>query len=271
MRAILVVALLLAPSPAASQAWKPDPNARRIAWGTSNLVIRSDTTAGLLVWAATSQALRRDLPHRSFAARFEPDSVVGWLAYGQKVLAPGRPPSSPEARLQTPDLAAIGGSHLSLVREQEGGQWSSRVYILFTGRDGKSPWSILATTKEATTFLRTLFEAAGQSSYDPIAYSLYAPNPLDSLTAPRWLKEPVVQYPSAWSRDGQGGEVWLTFVIKPDSTVDRGSIRVLVTDGVELTAAAVRAVTSVRYWPAQSQGIPREALVFQVVSFRMRE
>ncbi len=269
-RILLIGLLLAAPAAATAQGWQPDPNARRIAWGTANLVLRSDAAAGLLLWAGTSQALVENLPRRDFAARFEPDSVVNWLAYAQRVVSPPKGPTGEQTRLRTPDLLSIGGSSLALAREREGERWGDRVYVLFAGPEGNHPWSIAARPREAKEFLTSLFKAAGESSYDASVATLYAPNPVDSLTCPWPLGERPVDYPSIWARAGHGGDVWLTFVVKADSTVDPESVRVLVTDGVELTAAAVRAVTSVRYRPAQSHGSPRDALAFQRVSFIMK-
>jgi hypothetical protein len=256
---------------AAAQGWVTDPNAQRLAWGTSNVVLQSDTATGVQLWAVTSQVLRHDTPRRAFAARFDPDSVVIWLATAEKLLEGARPPKDPTTSLQTPILFALDSSQLSLQRYQENGGWSSHVRIAFTAPDGNAPWAISAEVRETSAFLKALFRSAALSSYRPDVNQPLAPNPADTSTCPSALTQPVVNYPAARVRAGSAGEVWLTYVVRTDSTVDRTSVRVLFSDGVEFTAAAVRAITSVRYRPATRAGEPHDALAYQRVSFVLKD
>lgn len=267
---LLLFATLLVNAPLAAQSWQPDPNAQRLAWGTANVVLQSDTTEGLTIYAATSKVMKHSVPQRSFAARFDPDSVVDWLAYAQRLLEPSKGPSVPKARLQTPALLATDSSTIVIDRAAEGSKWSNTVSLVFTAPDNKSGWSIATRPEETRAFLTALQRSAAVSFYLPDADSVFAPNPADTLVCPRPLAVPKIHYPSRRQAAGQQGDVWLTYVVRADSTVDPASIRVLVSDGADFTEAAAKAVTSVRYQPAQSSSGPRDARAFQRISFLLR-
>jgi TonB family protein len=260
--------LLLLPAILAVQEWKTDPNARRLAWGNANVVMRSDTASGLQIWASTSRVLHPDTPSRSFAARFDPDSIMGWLAYANRLLEASTKPTDPKAKLQTPSLRGLDGSQIYLIRGQKDGKWAPRVSVVFAASEAISPWSVLANKSATRDFLEDLFIMTTKSFYRPeIKSALYEPNPADTMTCPRPLSQPRLSYPANRQYNGQMGDVWLTFVVRADSTIDPTSVTVLVSDGVEFTASAVRAVKSVRYQPVTRNGQPVDALAFQRVSF----
>lgn len=110
LRPLLLGTALLLPQLLSAQDWRTDPNARRLAWGNANVVLRSDSVQGVQIWANTSRVMDHSVPQRSFAARFDPDSVIGWLAYADRLLEANKPPRDDKARLQTPMLTAIDGS-----------------------------------------------------------------------------------------------------------------------------------------------------------------
>lgn len=251
----------------AAQSTLPDPNAKRIAWGTANVVLRSDTASGLYVYAATSKVVKHSVPTRSFAARFDPDSVIAWAGYARKLLQAPKPPSAPNARLQTPRLWAIDQSSIIFDRAAEGNKWSSTVRLVFSAPDSQASWSIATRAGEAAVFLATLERSSSASFYLPANDTLFTPNPADTTICPRPLTIPVIQYPRTRQAAGQQGDVWLTFVVRADSTVDPASIRVLISDGADFTQSAAQAVTSVRYQPATGPHGPIDAHVFQRVTF----
>src|SRR5207244_11523854 len=56
----------------------PDSTITRLAWGTINVLIRADTTNGLLVWAETAPIAYQGT-QQSFAASFNPQDMDPWL------------------------------------------------------------------------------------------------------------------------------------------------------------------------------------------------
>jgi TonB family protein len=256
---------------AAAQTWKVDPDAKRLAWGTANVVLRSDTASGVQIWAATSRVRDGSIPTRNFAARFDPDSVVVWLAYARELVNATTTPVDSKARLMTPALRATDGSVIVLERKQKKKKkWASQISVIFAAREAQSTWSILAEKDATQDFLRSLFQTASRSFYQPGVLALLEPNPADSASCPRPLSMPSLLYPPALQAAGTSGDVWLTFVVKADSTVDPASVQVLVSDSPEFTASAVKAITSVRYLPVTRQGANVDALAFQRVSFLLR-
>lgn len=272
-RALLLAStLLLLPSVLTAQEWKTDPNARRLAWGNANVVLRSDTASGVQIWANTSRVMSLDTPRRSFAARFDPDSIMGWLAYANRLLEASTKPKDEKAKLQTPSLRALDGSYIYLVRGQKNDKWAPRISVVFAASEAISSWSVLADKGATKDFLEDLFIMTTKSFYRPdIKSALYEPNPADTMTCPRPLSEPRLTYPANRQYNGQMGDVWLTFVVRADSTIDPTSVTVLISDGVEFTASAVRAVKSVRYQPVTHNGKPVDALAFQRVSFLLQK
>jgi len=274
LRLVLVVGLLLAmlrPDPALAQTWITDSNTVRLAWGTANVLVRADTLTGVQIWAETSRRLQ-NTPHRSFVARFDPDSAALWLnAAHVLVETKGVPHDTAATRLQTPALRAPDGSQLVLVRQRKGKKWEANSPLVFIGPEGLSPWFIEAPKEDAERFLTLLMQQAGASRWgqqqDPASFE---PNPIDPSVCPVPLPgNPSVEFPQGHNA-GAGGEVWLAFGIRTDGTPDPTSYRVYLNDHDDYTRAAINAIDKGRYRPAQRDGFLVEARVFQRVLFTTR-
>ena len=270
----LTVAALLLPlaAPLAAQHWVDDPAAERLAWGPATVVVRSDTLRGVQLWAMTSRTVRDTVPRRSFSAGFDPDSVLAWLDYARQLA--GRTPPAPDpgaTHLRTPPLRSTGGSQLFLDRARGKGDWAPEVQLFLVGPELRNPWYIVVPIHETGRLLATLFRRAGASQYQPTLFSQTAePSLLDSTTAARVLTPVRLEYPAVHSRAGIPGEVWLTFVIRPDSTADPESYEVLFSDSPEFTRAAVRALDRARFQPLELRGERVAGRVFQRVTFLVR-
>ena len=272
-RALTVAALLLPlAAPLAAQHWVDDPAAERLAWGTANVVVRSDTLRGVQLWAMTSRTVRDTVPRRSFSAGFDPDSVLAWLAYARQLA--GRTPPAPEpgaTHLRTPPLRSTGGSQLFLDRARAAGDWAPEVQLFLVGPELRNPWYIVAPIHETGRLLAMLFRRAGASQYQPALIGQTAePSRSDSGWTGRVLTPIRLEYPAVHSRAGIPGEVWLTFVIRPDSTADPESYEVLFSDSPEFTRAAVRALDRARFQPLELRGERVAGRVFQRVTFLVR-
>lgn len=270
IRVVRASVLLLAfAAPLAAQHWVDDPAAERLAWGTANLVVRSDTLRGVQLWAATSRTVRDTVESRSYVASFDPDSVLAWLDYARQLA--GRTPPAPEpgaTHLRTPPLRAGGGGQLFLDRARGKGDWAPEVQLFLVGPGLRHPWYIVVPINETGRLLALLFRRAGASQYQPARWAEEdAPDLVDSTTAPRMLTPVQLFYPAALLRARIPGEVWLTFVIRADSTPDPESYRVLFSDSPEFTRSAVQALDRVRFQPLEYRGQLVARRVFQRVTF----
>jgi hypothetical protein len=269
MRALRPVLLLLLLTPALlpAQTWVSDTLSLRLAWGTANVLVQRDSSRGVKVWAVTSRVIR-DTPTRNFAASFDPDSAVLWLAYADKVVNfTGRPSDSASVRLQTPVLRATDGSELLIVRRRDGKKWDAHPQLFLIGPKGLSPWYIESNRKEMQQFLTLMFRQAGASAFRPTLDTLPTePNPIDPVSCPTLLVAGKAEYPAAL-QNGPGGEVWLTYVVRADGTADPNSFHVALSDAPEFTRAAVYAVMQSRFRPAQQGAVPIDARVHQRAVF----
>jgi hypothetical protein len=220
MHSLPIVALvgLLWPGQSVAQTWVRDSNSVRLAWGTANVLVRADTSAGVQVWAETSR-LFQNTPTRAFAARFDPDSTAAWVSSAEALISTTTAPADTEVtRLQTRPLRGTDGSQIVLVRRRRGTKWESHTRIFFLNREGRLPWYIEAPKADADTFVKVLFAQSAVSHWRPQQPAdPLEPNPIEPSQCPLPLPgNPRPRFPSGHNA-GSGGEVWVSFVVRPDA------------------------------------------------------
>lgn len=266
---VTILIALVAPTGLA-QNWHPDSTITRLAWGTVNVLVQADTANGLLVWAETSPiAYQRS--QQSFAASFSPDSLDSWLNLAHLVVTTTVPPDDSATALATPPLVARDGSHLFVLRRRKKGKWESHAEILLSDRAEQHPWYIDADGDNARAFVEALWLQGGRSRQRPAPALVHDANPLDPSSCPQALPGTLVlRYPEMLRRRWQMGEVWMSFVVQSDGTVDTASFRVLLSDDPVFATTVIKALRRARYKPAVVGGVPTSAHVHQRFIFRIR-
>jgi len=271
-RSAILLGLLLGLRATAGSAQNriPDSTITRLAWGTINVLIRADTTNGLLVWAETSP-IAYQATQQSFAASFNPQDMDPWLNLAHLVVTTTTLPSDSATALATPPLVARDGSHLLVFRRRKKHKWEAHTEILLLDREERHSWYIDADRDKARTFLEALWLQAGRSRQRPSSTAVRDANPLDPASCPQPVPGTLVlRYPEGLRLASESGEVWMSFVVQPDGTADATSFQVLLSDDREFATAVIEALRRARYRPAEVGGVPTAAHVHQRFIFRIR-
>jgi len=88
---------------------------------------------------------------------------------------------------------------------------------------------------------------------------------------PELLEELLPEYPIELRRAGVSGVVRLAYVVGIDGRMDPKSVRVLASDHPDFLLAALRALRSARFSPAQREGRRIPVLVEQAIRFQATE
>lgn len=269
MRHVLVLLLLL-PSSAVAQQPTPDTTIARLAWGSVNVVVQSDTVNGVLLWAETSSLTEspRDL---RFAASFDPQLVDSWLEFANVVVRNVKPPGDSDVALTTPQLVARDGSRMVLLRRRKESQWDPHTAVLLVDPAQTVKWYIDVPADGAHDLLEVLFRQSGRSRQRPDTTGVHDANPIQPRDCPQPIGSgPVLYYPEMLRRMRVSGEVWMDYVIRADGTADPTSFRVVLSDHPFFAESVISAVRHAHYRPAQVGGVPVAARVHQRFTFRIR-
>jgi hypothetical protein len=265
----LTALLSMAVLPLAAQTWAPDSAFQRLAWGTVNVLVRSDSTAGVRLWAETSSLDYSGKP-LAFVASFDPDSVNNWLTQAKAIISYKKAPSNDSVQaLQTHPLRAADSSQVILVRRRKKSKWENQATLLFVDPGARHPWTINAKLDEADRFIQVAFHQAGRSGWRPVTDSswVHVANPLVESTCPAPLPgNPGVIFPPGLY--GASGAVWMTFVVRADGTPDEKSFHAVLFDHPAFADAAFEALRHSRYRPGTYNGRPVPVLVSQKVLFK---
>jgi TonB family protein len=261
--------VLLAP-PAFAQQLTPDTTIARLAWGSVNVLVQSDTVNGVLFWAETSN-LTQTTKDLRFAASFDPQVVEPWLNFANLVVTSTKSPRDSDVALATPELVARDSSRIVLLRRRKKDRWDPHTEILLLDRDQKVAWYIDVPPDGAGQLVQVLFRQSGHSRQRPDTSGIHDANPIEPRSCPQQLgRGPVLHYPEMLRRIGVSGEVWLDFVIRGDGTADPKSFHVVLSDHPDFAESAIDAVRHAHYRPAQLGGAPVAARVHQRFTFRIR-
>lgn len=253
----------------------------RVAWPLVDFLILGDSTRGvqLLVSPNLHSAQGREQGDRSLTLMLEPLPLRRWAnavaALVDSFSNLPREEQNPFATVALPgDLGRAG------IRLYADPKRSKKTPFYLEIRDSadlfpkaKTPeWLIAATRTDVLALLTTLDAVAQRSVYDP------TPRTLDSglvyqvseLERPPALSHQWhVEYPEREEAARHEGRVLLQFVIDTSGVVMRETVRVLMTDGVDFTDAALQSLDKARYLPAVALGRPVRVIVWQLVNFTL--
>ncbi|HSR93114.1 MAG TPA: TonB family protein [Gemmatimonadales bacterium] len=280
-RVLLTAALLLGFSaPAQAQDAVVDPAVLRLAWGSLNVLVQADTVAGLVVWAQTSATTATPLNYNFFAV-FDPDSLASWLDYAKRLVETKDPPHvAGSTAIRTPPLYARDSSAIVFLRQRQGTKWEGHARLYFFDSGGNNPWYVEAPRKEALNFISALFLQGAASHMAPESALLRYGSLSDSsarsegsstlFTGPKLIETTWhLLYPRSMQQEGREGEVWISFVILPDSTADSTSFRILLADHQAFADAAIAAIRDARFVPAGGNGSAVPIRISQRLVFRL--
>jgi TonB family protein len=268
LRALSLLALLAPPGLA--QQLTPDTTIARLAWGSVNVLVQSDTVNGVLFWAETS-SLTESPKDLKFAASFDPQVVDQWLNVANLIVTTMKTPHDSDVALATPQLVARDGSRMLLLRRRKKDQWDPHTAVLLLDRDQQVKWYIDVPNDGAHELLHVLFRQSGRSRQRLDSSGVYDVNPIRPQDCPEPLGGgPRLYYPELLRRINVSGEVWMDYVIREDGTADPKTFRVVLSDHPLFAEAAIDAVRRAHYRAAQRGGVPVAARVHQRFTFRIR-
>jgi TonB family protein len=177
------------------------------------------------------------------------------------------------ARL-TPPLRPRRGRQLLLLAVNGKASAPDQRYIFVVSDSGSDThWKAFASLAQVDSLLTAFEDAADLARAIPIAadagQALAEEDPsVERPVAPVFI--PAPEYPSDLWRKGRVGRVWMQYIVGPNGRAETGSVRVLLSDDPQFTAAAAQAISRGRFRPALSHGAPVRQRVFQTITFRLR-
>jgi len=266
--ALLSLALLGCPIRAAAQRLGRDSSVSRLDWVSVNVLVHADSFGGVHVWALTSLIHHVGL-EQSFLAYFDPARVLPWVDRASHLIHDQSSPPAEAEALQTPPLTAWDSSIVVLRRRRQGSHWEQDVRLYFLHPATGASWYVSLNLERAQEFLQALFvQALAAQQFPPVA-SAPGPSPADTLSYPQELAgNPDPVYPGGLDRVGLVGEVWLSFVVLPDGSVDRDSFLVYLADHPAFAQAAAEALVLARFRPGRYAGRPIAVRTFERIYFQ---
>lgn len=272
MRTVAIVALLglVGTAPLQAQQLDPDRIGTQFDWGTVKVGLYPTQQFGMQLTFSTDVEAVFRLTHGMHGG-FDPDSVLDWLNYADKVVHPTAPPPTPEAALLSPALRSWSGDSIRFLRRAKGRNWDPRLAVM-VDEPGPHPdrFDILVLPEEAAGLLAGLQREAMLSGFNADTVKAMTSRPAtppvaEAGTPPTLLHAGPLAYPRAMR--GVRGRVVMRYIIGPDGRPDPSSIVVLMADHVAFIENAKAVVTGSRYTPGTIHGAPVSVTVIQAINF----
>lgn len=270
MRSLLLAGMIsLAVAPALhAQELDPDRIGTQIDWGTVRVEVWPTRSLGMNLAVATSEQTRLRQAH-AMDGGFEPDSVVNWINFADRVVHPAAPPSSPQSALLTPVLRGYLGDSIRFYRRAKGRKWDERLAVL-VDIAGSHPdhFNVFVLPDQAALLLAGLEREALLSGFNADsaeAASRPAVGRVDVDAPPALLKPGPMHYPPQMG--GVRGRVRLRFVVDTTGWVDASTVRVILADHPGFVEAAKTVVIGSQFKPGRSHGALVNVEVQQNVYF----
>lgn len=266
----LLALSLLVCAPAAAQQEIAD-GVSRLAWGSVNVLVMSDTSRGVVVWGVpTARPEKWTKYEHEFVSSFKPEEVGPWVLSVRKLLG-AEAPDPGESRDMVPSKPLWGrdSTVIQVMRKRKGARWDKEIIVYFGHHSGQNPLAVVSDEKEVQAFIRTMVEALPGSRYNvgnshgPIDV-LLGMEASGEVTYPRALPD----NPHLHFEAGREGDVWVEFVVRPDGTPDMSTFRVLLTDMPSLVQRVEMAVSVSKFEPARINGTPVAARLYYRYYFR---
>ena len=258
---VIILACAFRVPPAAAQADTAEAPEGRLLWGSVNVLLLPDSSAGIRLWVqATSHAYDND-PPQLFIGAFDPDSFDTWLSQAQSVVHPADSiPASEMKDLKTPHLTALDGAFLYLDRRNRAPGLEPVVTFSFYDNEALKFWSLEVSTQQFRDFLTAAARPLSLSRLKPMPGDPYRPNPINGSRCPK----PVDRHAFAYFSEFRS-QVWVEFVVDAAGHVEEGSLRLLVGNDPALRDELQQRLPSLRFSPCTVNGQPVRTLADLVV------
>jgi len=250
----------------AAQAQNSDRLGSWLDWGTVKVGLYPTAQFGMQLTVSTDvEALFR--PMHGMSGGFDPDSVLDWLNYADRVVHPSAPPTSPDAALLTPVLRSWSGDSIRFLRRAKGRKWDPHMAVM-VDIPGPHPdrFDLLVVPSQAVDLMAALQREAMVSGFN--ADSALA---VRTRAVPEEADQPPVLIDrgpmSAMSVSGLRGRVVLRFIVDTNGHADPASVETLMADHMALAQQATAAVLGERFTPGKLQGRPVAVMVMQRINF----
>lgn len=265
---LLCLTLVIASAPRLpAQTFLPPASVERLKWGTVNVLIRSDTAHGLELWVNTS-IYWRGSPRR-YSDQLDPDSVPGWLDKANAiVMTESKPPG--KSAIMIDSITTTSGGIVAIMRRSAGARWADHVLLVVKDKPTARPWGVDADLGQMQDFIHSAFVHASRSTYLPDSLGHGGSQVAeDSVDAPPQVHScRIPPTPTGPGGELESGEVWTEYIVSADGDVEPSKMVVLLSDGPDLTRAAIRSILSCRFKAGTVGGKPVDVLVRQRVLFK---
>lgn len=239
-------------------------------WGTINVALAPDSTAGLRLLSATTPRAGPAVGQHSFEVAFVPDSAERWAASAESLVA--HPPDTGWS--ETGALLSRWGSGilLALHRERAGGDVER---ILVFVQAAKAVLRVTLTGNTATEFITAVREQGLQARWaprPPKVISTGVATTFDSGAVqrpPRFLRGPMLIYPEELRRQSITGAVWAHFIVDSTGRIEDSTFQVIYSNSSQFSAAVRRWAKGAQFEPAAINGHPVRTLVEQPFTFTL--
>lgn len=223
----------------------------RVAVGTGTVLLLSDSSAGLVLWAMTPPRPGHR-PSPDFVGWLDPGRVGPWARDVRDLLA-GQRGGRESAR-----LVAWDGGFVSVIREEPAG--GSLTVLAFGHPRERTRWILEASPGAIGALVDTMERLAGRSRLAPPTGVGYA-NPTNRGATPDRTTAPVPAVA------GPGGEVWASAELDHNGAVVAGSSAILWASRPELGRAVLAVLPAYRF-QRKDGGEPGRLRIYQ--RFRVR-
>jgi TonB family protein len=247
---LLVVGSTLAAQGEASRAaW--------LEWPELQMVIAPDP-AGTFLWLNAGRSWTQVDSTQSFSGFTDPANAREWVANARAFLKQrlaGRDTGDIRASAV---LTTTAGHRIFLVRRRYRKEWTHERFIAFEGSARRPPILLSADPFTLRDFLDSLESVSRRTRLSEGALrtdSVPMASILDDASGPAPMADNLApEFPARERNAGTEGSVLVSFIVRPDGTVDTSTIKVLYSRSPAFVQAIMDVLPHYRFRPGQRNG-----------------
>lgn len=245
---------------------------RRVRWPAANLLVYPDPSGAVALWFATNTraSLAGRRVSQEVTSKFVPDDVTLWTTLTRQLLELKGPPVPGDTApvVVSGALGATNGGALVAGRRRKGASLESTVRLVLSPKEPERALLFELRRDQVAQLISAMDSVAIGSVYRPQADSVS-----ERTGTQVWMREDsrrAPQYPRELQARGIEGEVWLTFVVDADGSVDMTSLRTWLSDDPGFEGSVRDYLRRARYVPATVGGVAVRRRVAQRFLFGLR-
>ena len=236
---------------------KARPDVRRVRWPAANLLVYREASGAVVVWFATNMhaTVAGRSARQEVKSTFLPEDVRVWIFLTRQLLELDGPPvpGDTASTVMSGALRATDGGALVAGRRRKKSSLESTVRLVISPKDRERALLFELKPDQVVQLVAAMDSAAIGSVYRPGTDSVS-----EWSGTQVWMREGmhgVPQYPGHLQARGIEGEVWLTFVVEADGSVDMESLRTWLSDHPSFERSVHDYLRGTRYIPATKGGV----------------